>query len=155
MIVAAVIILGVCFCFLGTAYWLKVAEVQRVSIERDRMANQSMVSYQRGYEEGVATMGATLKDTILATTESITKIIVGEVSGPPEVERRQPDASEQTPNPSWYEWEEADRPITDIGVGDSVFVDRDAVDRVAALDDGESIIPGIPLPDMSGEREEV
>ena len=57
-------------------------------------------------------------------------------------------------SPVWTEWDDVTKAVTDFGVGDSVVLDRDyeSVDRVAMIGDGESIIPGLALPDMTGEE---
>jgi hypothetical protein len=125
-------------------------ENQRLRNEVAGLWRSNSDSYRRGYEEGVETVGRLMKDTTAETVGSITKLMMGEVVGERSDPVPQPD-SEQAPSPTWFDWEDTDRPPEDFGVGDSVWLDREAPDRVAALGNGEPIIPGVPLPDMTGE----
>jgi hypothetical protein len=52
--------------------------------------------------------------------------------------------------PDWVNWDGDEDPNTP-GVGDSVYFDREHA-GTAFLGEGESIIPGVPMPDMSGEN---
>lgn len=56
--------------------------------------------------------------------------------------------------PEWMMWEgdEADDDIT--GPGDSVYVDERRRDGAALIREGESMVPGVPLPDMGAEMYE-
>lgn len=125
---------------------LREAE-QRITDEILKGANR----YAEGYQVGVTQASELLTTATTETVGNVTKILMNEVVGSPE-EVRLPDGTATTWEPAWTTWEETDKGVEDIGVGDSVFVDREFDDRVAAIGEGEQIIPGVPLPDMSGEK---
>ena len=126
-------------------------EITRLRNEVNSLHMNAARMYKTGLNDGIETASDALNHTVTETVGSITKLMMGEVVGEREVGVQQP-TSDQTPTPEWFEWEDAEQPVNDFGVGDSVFVPRDFDDRVASIGDGESIIPGVPLPDMSGEN---
>lgn len=112
---------------------------------------QAADSYVAGYQTGLEASTNLLGGAVTETVGSVTKLLMGEVTGERGVEHGIQTVADQTPDPAWWQWEDNDKPLEDFGVGDSVYVPRDFDDRVAAIGDGESIIPGVPLPDMTGE----
>ena len=119
---------------------------------RDQRREQRML-------DSVKKMGDVLQNSIVATTKAIAEVMGVELRGGEvgqEVVQSNVGPEGNIHDPVWTMWDEEDREVRDFGVGDSVNIDRDvrwdAGDRVAGLGDGESIIPGVPRRDMSGEE---
>ena len=142
MVIVAVILMAV-----EVVQGMELARVRRIN---EQLHAEAALNYKRGFREGITTSSSTMNTTVTETVGSITKLMMGEVIGSKGEEVQQP-TSNQTPDPAWYQWEDTDTAPVDFGVGDSVFVPRDFDDRVASIAEGESIIPGVPLPDMTGE----
>lgn len=120
--------------------------------ERDEARWKAAMSYKEGYHDALETSTPLLSEALTRTVTDVTKALVGEMIGEPGKEVVSKPVTDQTPEPSWFEWDDPNKPVEDVGVGDSVYVPRDYDDRVASIAEGESIIPGVPLPDMSGEK---
>lgn len=77
---------------------------------------------------------------------------VGEV-GQPVPQPSVPDDGNIS-SPHWMTWGDEGADATVPGVGDSVWFERvyGGEDRAAPIGEGEPIILGVPLPDMSGEE---
>lgn len=125
-------------------------EMTGLRIQVDDARQKAAEAYGEGYQKGVETSSGILKDTMVTTVGDVTRLMMGEMVGSKDEEVPARAAADQTFEPSWVEWEDV-RAVEDFGIGDSVYVPRDYDDRVAAIGDGESIIPGVPLPDMTGE----
>lgn len=143
MVIVSVVLMAV-----GVTYGVRMEQLRQqvATLEHERAT-----AFSSGYQEGIETASRLMNGTVVETVGSITKLMMGEVIGKKDEEVRQPD-SEQSPQPNWWEWEDTDRPPVDFGVGDSVVVPREFDDRVAMLGVGESMVPGVPLPDMTGEE---
>lgn len=80
--------------------------------------------------------------------------MIGEENKP--VQQPEDVAENNMAHPSWVTWPEDEETGGDVGIGDSVYVDRNmdwsGEGRATMLREGESIVPGVPLPDMSGEN---
>lgn len=109
-------------------------------------------SYSEGYQKGVEASTTLLATAVVTTVGDVTKLMMGEVVGSKDEEAPERPVTDQTANPAWYQWDDIDAPIEQFGPGDSVYVPRDSDDRVASIAEGESLIPGVPLPDMTGEK---
>lgn len=120
---------------------------ERVLHEGQRAAE----AYGEGYQKGVETSSGILSTTVTTTVSEVTRVLMGQVVGDQQEHKIPPPVTDQTPEPSWFTWEDQTKPVEEFGAGDSVWVPREFEDRVAGIADGESIIPGVPLPDMSGE----
>ncbi len=96
-----------------------------------------------------------LKDAVITTVQSTTKGVMVSLVGDDKksVEQRDVPPDEDLTNPEWTRWDDGDPDAEMADIGDSVFFRRPDADgtRVAGIEEGEAIIPGIPLPDMTGE----
>lgn len=127
-------------------------EMTGLRIQVDDARQKAAEAYSEGYQKGVETSSGILKDTVVTTVGDVTRLMMGEVVGSRDDEVPARPAADQTFEPSWVEWEDVNKSVEDFGVGDSVYVPREFDDRVASIAEGESIIPGVPLPDMTGEK---
>src|SRR5215203_4985441 len=97
----------------------------------------------------VKEIGAVLHNTAKTTVEAMMSELVGtpgkSIPQPPIV------AQGDTLNPEWMTWDNPDHE-GQAGIGDSVFFDRRAENGVDMIGVNESVIPGIPRPDLSGEN---
>lgn len=102
--------------------------------------------------EGITGM---LKDavisTVASTTQGVMVSLVGSATEP--VEQRTVPPEGDLNDPAWTKWQDGDENSEFADIGDSVFFQRPEADmmRVAGIEEGEAIIPGVPVPDMSGE----
>lgn len=102
--------------------------------------------------EGITGM---LKDAVIsgvsATTQAVMVSLVGDANTP--VPQPSIPPEEDLSNPEWTRWNDGDPDAQMADIGDSVMFrrpDKDSM-RVAGIEEGESIIPGVPVPDMTGE----
>lgn len=72
------------------------------------------------------------------------------------VQQRTVPVEDDLNNPAWTKWEDGPENEWEAGPGDSVYFERasweEGAERTAYINDGESVIPGVPLPDMTGEN---
>lgn len=94
-----------------------------------------------------------VNETIENTVKALVGGLVGEAGEEGGVQQAQVGKEGDVLHPAWMEWDGDSDEVDKVGVGDSVyFGEREANGRAAILEEGESIIPGVPLPDMSGEN---
>lgn len=106
-----------------------------------------------------STMRQVSELVVQTTTESINKVvgvILGEAYGKPgtPVDQGHVPQAEDMNNPAWFTWDDGPENEHEVGTGDSVYFERVNGDdaRTVGIQDGEQIIPGVPLPDMTGEN---
>lgn len=94
--------------------------------------------------------------TTVTSIEKVVGVILGESLGKKGEAVRQAEvpASEDPNNPEWTKWGDGPENEWEMGAGDSVWFERPGTSdvRTAAINEGEAIIPGVPLPDMTGEN---
>lgn len=120
------------------------------SYEQQRFMMDAFVEKLDKANIGTASM---LQNTAIHTVEAITKVMMAELMpvAMPRVEQARLPAEGDPLNPIWTQWEDQNEGREDFGVGDSVVLDREQTDRVAMIEEGVMIVPGVPMRDMSGE----
>lgn len=119
--------------------------------------NQAGVQQARVMKETVESVARVIRESVTTTTETVVNNTMRALVGDPSVKLEQPVIPpEGDPmHPSWMSWEdqqEMEDP-RQAGIGDVEMFDR-SHEGTSYLAPGESIIPGIPLPDMSAETAE-
>lgn len=102
--------------------------------------------------EIIGAIAGTIQGAVVETVEKVVQTTVKAFLGEPNTPIPQPELLPQgdLTAPEWTTWGDIGDDI-DVGVGDSVYFERDHRDA-AFIADGESPIPGMAPPDMSGER---
>lgn len=106
--------------------------------------------------KSVGEIGKVVRDTAIEATQQVVGGILGEAVGrvgEPVMQGTVPEEADLN-NPKWL-WPEDDEDVLSPGAGDSVWFERvvqGSEDRTVGIEDGEQIIPGVPLPDMTGEN---
>lgn len=121
-------------------------------------AIQTLTERQLGMmQKTVEQVAETVRITASEATRAVLDATMAATIGRPDTPVRQSEVGAEGDlfAPEWMKWETEHEDVDKWGAGDSVNLgDRATGDRAAMLDDGESIIPGVPLPDMTGERYE-
>lgn len=148
LIVVSVCLLALTCGFIVAATILGAHHITRLVDSAVDRQNQVMVNTL----EGITGM---LKDavisTVASTTQGVMVSLVGDDKKP--VEQRTVPPEGDLNDPAWTMWNDGDENSELADIGDSVFFQRPEADmmRVAGIEEGEAIIPGVPVPDMSGE----
>lgn len=105
--------------------------------------------------ESLGSITTMVKDAVISTVGSTTQGVLASLVGEPNtpVVQHTVPADEDLTNPEWTKWDDGDPDAEFSDIGDSVFFRRPDSDssRVAGIEEGEAIIPGVPVPDMTGE----
>lgn len=140
LMVIIVLVLGVCI-LLMRAFSVEVGRVTQTqaNITRDMVRDISGV----------------VRDAVTTTTASVVEGTLGVIVGKPDTPVAQPtlEPANDPFSPEWMKWPDQanlDDP-TQFGIGDIEMMDRQH-EGATYLAPGESMIPGIPLPNMSAEN---
>lgn len=119
------------------------------------LVNQAVEKQNETLGKSLGGITDMLRDAVISTVTSTTQGVMVSLVGEQDkaVKQGQVDREGDLNHPDWTTWDDGDPDGQFADIGDSVNFKRADMDtvRVAGIEDGEAIIPGVPLPDMSGE----
>lgn len=128
----------------GLLAWFSIREVQKGTERMSKVILDSVKEVSKVVTEASS-------EATRAAFGAWAAANVGEVDKP--VPQTPVDPQGDINAPEWMKWEDVEGDMMRTGIGDSVWVERPGYeDRAASIEEGESIIPGVPLPDMTGEK---